>query len=200
VKKIIILILALSLMSACTPINKNKQKINPGINKNSTYSTKAIDEKSKTKPLVNNGASSYMDGQEKLLKKKLKQTKVRVIRESNNLKIIMPASVTFEINSSYITASFYPILTSISEVLNKWGNTKLKIYGYSDEQGSFEHNQLLSEDRARSIASYLIHQGVNTSRLYVQGMSERFPIATNTTKEGRALNRRVELIIKPVYE
>ena len=110
----------------------------------------------------------------------------------------MPANVTFEVNSSHINGAFYETLNSVSLVLNEFGNTRLKAYGYTDSQGDFEHNQLLSEDRARSVATYLVHQGVNPSRLYIQGMSERFPIASNDTKESRALNRRVELNIEPV--
>lgn len=148
--------------------------------------------------IVDGDAGYYMDRQEKVLRDKLKDSGVRVLREGQSLKLIMPANVTFEVNSSHINNSFFEALNSVALVLNEYGNTRLKIYGFTDSRGSFEHNQLLSEDRARSVSSYLTHQGVNPSRLYVRGMSERFPIASNDTSDGRALNRRVELIIEPV--
>lgn len=148
--------------------------------------------------IVGGGTGYYMDSQEKVLREKLKKTGVRVLREGQNLKLIMPSNVTFEVNSSHINRNFFSTLNSVTLVLNEFGNTKLKVYGFTDSQGSFENNQLLSEDRARSVSTYLVHQGVNSSRLYVQGLSERFPIASNTSREGRALNRRVELSIEPV--
>lgn len=148
--------------------------------------------------LIGGGSGYYMDSQEKILREKLGKTGVRVVRQGQDIKLIMPANVTFEVNSSTINQHFYETLNSVALVLNEFGNTRLKVFGFTDSQGSFEHNQLLSEDRARSVSSYLIHQGVNPSRLYVQGMSERFPIASNSTRDGRALNRRVELSIEPV--
>ena len=200
-KKIItIILLSTALLSGCATFDRATHTTDPVMGDSKVNNTTKGVENAGTvaEAIVGGGTGYYMDNQEEILRGKLEKSGVRVLRQGNNIKLIMPANVTFEVNSSYINGAFYETLNSVSLVLNEFGNTRLKVYGYTDSQGDFEHNQLLSEDRARSVATYLVHQGVNPSRLYVQGMSERFPIASNDTKESRALNRRVELNIEPV--
>ena len=200
-KKIItIFLLSTALLSGCATFDRATHTTDPVMGDNKVNNTtKGVENAGTvTEAIVGGGTGYYMDNQENILRGKLEKSGVRVLRQGNNIKLIMPANVTFEVNSSHINGAFYETLNSVSLVLNEFGNTRLKVYGYTDSQGDFEHNQLLSEDRARSVATYLVHQGVNPSRLYIQGMSERFPIASNDTKESRALNRRVELNIESV--
>lgn len=133
-----------------------------------------------------------------MLRDRLERTGGRVFREGDHLKPFIPSDITFEVNSTLINNSFYGVLNSIPLVLSEFNKTNLEIYGFTDSTGSFKSNQILSENRAVSVLSYLESQGVNVSRLHARGLSERFPIASNTTKEGRALNRRVELSIEPI--
>ncbi len=151
-----------------------------------------------TTSVKENAPKSPIDQQESDLRLNLRATGIRVLRENNHLKLIMPDDVSFESNAASINPNFYKTLNTIASILNEFGNTRIKIYGYTDSQGDFRHNQLLSEDRARSIANYLIGQGLQSSRLYVRGLGDRFSIASNNTEKGRALNRRIQLSIEPL--
>ena len=70
--------------------------------------------------------------------------------------------------------------------------------GHTDSTGALNHNMTLSEKRAYSVANYLQQQGVNHQRMYIMGVGPQEPVASNTTAEGRSLNRRVELVLKPL--
>ena len=72
--------------------------------------------------------------------------------------------------------------------------------GYTDSPGSEAYNQKLSEDRAGSVGNYLVGKSVNAARIETVGFGESNPIADNSTEEGRALNRRVELTLIPITE
>ncbi len=74
------------------------------------------------------------------------------------------------------------------------------VAGYTDSLGSVAYNQKLSEDRANSVASYLKNKKVNPARFETVGFAEQNPIADNSTDQGRALNRRVELTLLPITE
>ncbi len=143
------------------------------------------------------GGGYYMDRQEAKLRARLEGTGVRVQRQGDNLILIMPGNITFATDSSDINASFYPILDSVAIVLNEFDKTAINVSGYTDSTGGFEHNQLLSERRANSTASYLVQRGVNPNRIQARGFGERYPIASNDSAMGRAQNRRVEITIRP---
>ena len=74
----------------------------------------------------------------------------------------------------------------------------MDVYGHTDSTGSDAYNQDLSERRARSVANYLAMRGVSSARIRSQGFGEQYPVASNDTEEGRALNRRVEIKITPI--
>ncbi|MEN8260467.1 MAG: OmpA family protein [Pseudomonadota bacterium] len=139
----------------------------------------------------------YMGRQEKKLRAQLQGSGVQIQREGPNLKLIMPGSVTFDTNSTEINPSFYPVLNSLGQILNEFSDTTLDVVGFTDATGGFQLNQRLSERRARSVAGYLIKQGISASRILTRGMGERYPIAPNDSETGRAQNRRVELNIRP---
>jgi outer membrane protein OmpA-like peptidoglycan-associated protein len=136
-----------------------------------------------------------MDKQEEALRERLVSTGVQIERDRDHINLVMPGNITFHTDSADIQRSFYSILDSVILVLNEYDNTRIVVSGYTDSTGSFRHNQLLSESRAKSVASYLAINGIERQRLYPQGMSERFPIASNSNSRGRSLNRRVEVTI-----
>lgn len=74
-----------------------------------------------------------------------------------------------------------------------YGSVGVEIAGHTDEQGDAAYNQGLSQRRADAVRSYLTSKGVDASRLSGAGYGETQPVADNTTSEGRAQNRRVEL-------
>ena len=106
--------------------------------------------------------------------------------------------VTFAVDSTAISPSFQSTLTSVAQSMNQYPNSLIDVYGHTDSTGSDSYNMDLSKRRADAVARYLISQGVNSARIQTQGMGESYPIADNTTEEGRALNRRVEIKITPV--
>ena len=109
----------------------------------------------------------------------------------------MPGNITFQTDSYNLNQGFYPTLNSVGLVLAKYADTIIRVSGHTDNTGSRQHNQTLSERRAKSVADYLATQGVVQSRMYVQGLAFDQPIADNGSAAGRAQNRRVELYILP---
>jgi outer membrane protein OmpA-like peptidoglycan-associated protein len=79
--------------------------------------------------------------------------------------------------------------------LNRYPERSAVIEGYTDSVGTQEYNQGLSERRAESVRSYLIAQGVDSSRLAASGRGESNPVADNASSDGRQQNRRVEVVI-----
>jgi outer membrane protein OmpA-like peptidoglycan-associated protein len=150
--------------------------------------------------LAGTGVGYYMDQQDAQLRKELVGTGVQVTRQGNNITLIMPGNVTFDTNSSMLKSSFYPVLDSVTKVVKQYQKTILLVAGYTDSTGSASYNQLLSQQRAQSVANYIEAQGVNPKRLVVQGFGESHPIASNDTAEGRAQNRRVELTLEPLTQ
>lgn len=92
-------------------------------------------------------------------------------------------------------------LEAIKEILKNYPNAKFAIEGHTDSTGSAKVNQKLSEDRAKVVMDKLIEKGVNPANLTSAGFGSTKPVASNKTKEGRALNRRTEIRhIGSVYE
>mgnify|MGYP000140312122 CR=1 FL=1 len=136
----------------------------------------------------------YMDKQEAELRAELEGTGVSVTRIGDNITLNMPGNVTFDTGSSDISAGFYAVLDSVALVINEFEQTYVDVLGHTDNTGSAEFNQALSERRASSVASYLQSREVLPERIYTQGLGFSQPIADNATPEGRALNRRVEIL------
>ncbi len=143
------------------------------------------------------GVGAYMDVQEAKLRQQLEGTGVGVVREGNSIRLVMPGSITFETDSSVLRGSFYSVLESVGLVLGKYYDTTLRVSGHTDSTGSDQYNRELSRQRAQSVSDYLATQGVARDRMYVEGVGEAQPAADNSTAQGRAANRRVELYILP---
>lgn len=147
--------------------------------------------------IVGAGVGAYMDVQEAKLREQLQGTGVSVVREGDNIRLVMPGNITFMTDSYSLRGDFYPVLNSVGEVLSKYADTTIRLTGHTDSTGSRQYNQTLSERRASSVADYLVTREVVRSRMLVQGVAFDQPIADNATGAGRAQNRRVELYILP---
>lgn len=145
----------------------------------------------------------YMDHQKEDLDRVLQPERnagnVDVTRLPNHgLKVTMTSATAFDVNSTRIKPGFDATLNKIAEVLVTYGKTKLEIVGYTDNTGSPAYNQRLSERRARQVEDYLGGRGVLPQRMSAYGLGESHPRASNATAGGRTLNRRVEILIKPI--
>jgi outer membrane protein OmpA-like peptidoglycan-associated protein len=148
--------------------------------------------------IAGGGVGAYMDNEEAKLRQQLQGTGVSVTRNGDNLILNMPGNVTFATNQSDIQASFYPVLNSVALVLKEYEKTMIDVVGHTDSTGALQYNMQLSQARAASVGQYLQSQGVQTVRIATQGVGPQYPVASNDTTEGRAQNRRVELILRPL--
>ena len=140
---------------------------------------------------------NYMDEQEKAFRDELSGSGIDVIREGDNIRLVMPSNITFATDQSYISAGFHPTLNDIAKVLIKFDKTLLSIEGHTDNTGGANYNQTLSTQRAQSVKNYLVNQQIQGSRLQITGYGESRPLTDNSTASNRSLNRRVEIQIIP---
>jgi len=139
----------------------------------------------------------YMDRQADALRRELAGTGVEVSRQGENIVLEMPSDVTFAFNKSDIRPRFYTALDAVARTLNQYPATYVDVIGHTDAIGTASYNQTLSERRAESVASFIQDREEIPARLYVAGRGKFEPIASNATIEGRAANRRVEILLHP---
>ena len=144
------------------------------------------------------GVGYYMDQQEKKLREQTAGTGVEVVRDGDQLVLDMPSEVTFAFGSSNLSPEFRTTLDKVGATLTEYEKTYVDVLGHTDSVGSDAYNQTLSEQRASTVADYLAGRGVQRARLATKGYGESQPKASNTTDEGRAQNRRVEIRLVPV--
>ncbi|EDT2640441.1 OmpA family lipoprotein [Salmonella enterica subsp. enterica serovar Poona] len=144
------------------------------------------------------GVGYYMDVQEAKLRDKMRGTGVSVTRSGDNIILNMPNNVTFDSSSATLKPAGANTLTGVAMVLKEYPKTAVNVVGYTDSTGSHDLNMRLSQQRADSVASSLITQGVDASRIRTSGMGPANPIASNSTAEGKAQNRRVEITLSPL--
>lgn len=125
---------------------------------------------------------------------------VRAGDDGKSILVNLPDGVTFDTDSYAIQPQFRPTLDKISQSLTDYPNSLIDVYGHTDSTGTAQHNQVLSENRARTVADYMAIRGVSASRVRAQGFAATMPIADNTTVEGRSRNRRVEIKIVPITQ
>ena len=136
-----------------------------------------------------------MDKQAQKIEQVLPGAEVVRTEEGINLILDENSKVTFDYNKSSLTSTAKANLDKLIEVFKEYPDTDLLVIGYTDNVGSQSYNKPLSEQRAQSVKDYLISKGIASSRLTSTGKGIEDPIADNSTAEGRAKNRRVEVTI-----
>ncbi len=147
----------------------------------------------------------YMDNQKKDFEKALAAERdsgaILVEKLANNsLRVTMTAQTSFDVDSATIKGGFHNSMDKIADIVNKYGKTTLDVIGHTDDTGSNQHNQALSERRAQAVAQYFLGRNIHKERLRMEGAGESQPRASNSNEQGRAQNRRVEIVIEPVIE
>ena len=148
--------------------------------------------------LAGGSIGAYQDRQEAELRRQTAGTGIDVSRDGDVIKLNLPDGVTFDFAKYDLKPQFYPALNTVAATLKEYNQTIVEVSGHTDSIGSDAANQTLSERRANSVASYLIGQGLMRERFEIVGMGERYPVASNDTDSGRALNRRVEIRLLPL--
>ncbi len=138
---------------------------------------------------------------EKNLAKEIQAGQARVETLPNHVvRITMTSQTAFETNSSDIKPGFDSTMDKLADVVVRYAKTTLTIVGHTDNVGSNEYNQKLSERRAHAVAQYFESKRVNPMRLAISGKGESAPIASNNSESGRQANRRVEIYVEPVVQ
>ncbi|HDY8227867.1 membrane protein [Vibrio vulnificus] len=148
---------------------------------------------------IGSGVGYYFDQQEKALREALLNSGVQVERVGENqLLLRLENGIGFSSSSYALDSSIHNTLKGVAQILVEYPDTSLVIDGFTDSTGNDASNQILSERRAESVRSFLISQNVAAGRAVARGNGERYPLCTNSTAEGRACNRRVEIQILPL--
>lgn len=151
---------------------------------------------------VGGGVGYYMDQQEQAFRTALAQQEreheIEIERVQDDLlKLSLSGEASFDYNQATIKPSFRTSLDNLGAVIQKYNRTTVLVVGHTDSTGSDAYNQKLSEQRAEAVANYLARNGVSGSRITTEGRGETEPRADNATADGRQLNRRVEIILRP---
>lgn len=142
----------------------------------------------------------YMDRQERELRERLQGTGVSVTRQGDDIILNMPGNITFAVDSADLRAEFFEVLDSVAIVANRFDKTLIEVAGHTDSTGAASYNQRLSERRAATVGRYLENRDVDSRRIATAGFGEDWPIADNSTPEGKQINRRAELTLAPLTE
>lgn len=138
-----------------------------------------------------------LDRQARDLRNSMGDERIKVTNTGDNLVVTMPQDILFATNSATLRPDLQRDLRALAANLRAYPNTRVDVIGHTDNTGAAGYNQMLSAQRAGAVTSLLANEGVASSRLRAIGRGEDAPIASNLSPEGRALNRRVEIIITP---
>lgn len=140
-----------------------------------------------------------MDKQQAELQAELaKQAEIKQVTDENGLQAIQVTfngGILFPTNGTTLSASARTDLSKFAASLINNPGTNVQIYGYTDDTGSLAVNERVATGRADSVRNYLLNSGVAATRLSAEGLPMQDYIASNSTAEGRAQNRRVEVYI-----
>jgi len=135
----------------------------------------------------------HMDKQAEELKEAVPDAQVERVGEG--IVVEFNSAVLFAVNRSDLSTEAKGNLDKLVTVLNTFPDTDIEIQGHTDDTGTEEYNQTLSERRAGAVSAYLKEKGITAQRVTTKGFGELMPKYDNKTTEGRTQNRRVEFLI-----
>lgn len=138
-----------------------------------------------------------LDKQAAELQQDFSDGRIQIINNGDHLVVRMPQDILFAVDSASVNSGLQSDLRVLAKSLQRYPGSTIEVVGHTDSDGSASYNYDLSQRRANAVASILISSGVASSRINAYGRGEDDPIATNLTPEGKAQNRRVDIIIRP---
>jgi outer membrane protein OmpA-like peptidoglycan-associated protein len=147
--------------------------------------------------VVGGFAGNNLDRQEAELRQQLANEDVQITNTGDRLIVTLPQDILFATDSASVRPDLQSDLRTVASNLQSYPNSTVQIIGHTDNTGEAAYNQQLSQRRADSVSSVLLGAGVPASRIQAYGRGEDQPIASNLTPEGKAQNRRVEIVILP---
>lgn len=138
-----------------------------------------------------------LDKQEAELRAQLANDGITITNTGDRLIVSLPQDITFATDSFTVRPSLQSDLGKVASHLLKYPDSTVQIIGHTDSEGDATYNLGLSQRRADAVADVLQSNGVTYSRLQITGRGEEQPVASNLTAEGRAQNRRVEIVVIP---
>ncbi|SHH40965.1 OmpA family protein [Cognatishimia maritima] len=138
-----------------------------------------------------------LDKQATDLRRKVSNGNVVITNTGDRLIVTLPQDILFATDSTFVRSDLQRDLRAIAGNLLAYPNSTIQILGHTDNTGSAAYNQDLSLRRAQAVTAVLQDAGVPSSRMRAIGRGEDQPVASNLTAEGRAQNRRVEIVILP---
>jgi outer membrane protein OmpA-like peptidoglycan-associated protein len=146
--------------------------------------------------IAGNQIAAYMDRQEQALRDAMAESDaVNIQRTQDVLTATFKGDIFFDLDSSTLKPGAYSEIDRVSNVLNNYPQTTIRVEGHTDSTGPEDYNQRLSEKRAEAVKSALIQRGVDPRRIQAVGYGESQPISSNN-----AMNRRVGIVITPIRQ
>lgn len=140
---------------------------------------------------------NQLDKQAAELQSAIGNDRIQIINTGEVLIVRMPQDILFATDSAALRGALRADLGALAANLQRYPGSTVEVTGHTDNTGSAAYNQSLSSQRASAVASVLIANGVSSGRIRTFGAGEDQPIASNLTVDGRAQNRRVEILIRP---
>lgn len=147
--------------------------------------------------VVGSSIGTQLQAQEDELNRSMAGSGAQIVNTGQSIQVTLPENVTFPFGSSVVNPGFVSPLAALARNLRSHPNSVVRVVGHTDNIGSAEYNYGLSTQRALSVSRILIANGLPSGRLTYSGQGFNQPIASNATAAGRAMNRRVEILITP---
>ena len=146
---------------------------------------------------IGGGGGALLDRQERDLRASLGNDNVTINNTGDRLIVTLPQDILFATGSSAVRPDLQRDLGAVASNLQAYPNSTIQVIGHTDSDGEAGFNQQLSESRANAVAGVLLNNGISNARVQAFGRGESQPVASNLNPQGKAQNRRVEIVILP---
>lgn len=146
---------------------------------------------------IGGGGGALLDKQERDLRASLGNDNVTINNTGDRLIVTLPQDILFASGSSAVRPDLQRDLGAVASNLQAYPDSTIQVIGHTDSDGEAGFNQQLSESRANAVAGVLLNNGISNARIQAFGRGESQPVSSNLNPQGKAQNRRVEIVILP---